>query len=176
MFSAFVSAAVAVHDAIRTTLSRVQPAEAWWRNKGEELRKDPLFEFFDEIRNDIQHQGLNPLERMIRSFPEPSLFLAEPGPLGDDALASSKELMALVAGVAAEAYRQFWSHLNIPASYSLDDLRGSGASLEQVEAEFGLHRGWSGGADVPDEERLERLKVYSQTAADDLVRKYIAAV
>jgi hypothetical protein len=174
MFSAFVTAAVAVRDAIYTTLARLPGAETWWRSKCRWLEAQPRFKYFEGVRNDIQHQGLNPLQGLSQSMVSVSVsfYLADDSPDGREAVPAAQRVMALLVSVAKEAYSHFWASLDLPSSYSLEDLARTGASLEQIEAEFGLPPGSSGEFGRSDSERLHFLKIYSQTATRALEAKY----
>ena len=63
-FSAFVSAARSVTDALRATMSGIADFEQWYRGVQAGLKADPLVPLFVEIRNNSVHRGLNPLNRV----------------------------------------------------------------------------------------------------------------
>ncbi len=63
-FSAFVSAARSVTDAIRASLVDTPSFDAWYANAMGALTADPLTKHFAEIRNKVIHTGDNPLNRV----------------------------------------------------------------------------------------------------------------
>jgi hypothetical protein len=175
-YSAFLAAAIAVRDAIDRTLRGAAHFDTWWKAKKATLEAAPAFDRCRKLRNRIQHEGLNQLAGWSRShLGEVSVFLAAEAPeqlLGDDAVAVGKSLMTVLTQLAAEAYGQFWTSLDLSEGYSLAELARNGGTLEQIEAEFGLPARWSGDDNASEDVRLERLKVYSRTATEPLLRKY----
>jgi hypothetical protein len=63
-FSAFVTAARSVTDAMCVSMKGVQGFKVWFDEALKSLKTDPLVPFFVEIRNEVVHEGLNPLNRV----------------------------------------------------------------------------------------------------------------
>ena len=63
-FSAFVTAARSVTDAMRVSMKGVPGFKAWFDEALKRLKTDPLAPFFVEIRNEVVHEGINPLNRV----------------------------------------------------------------------------------------------------------------
>jgi hypothetical protein len=81
--------------------------------------------------------------------------------------------MALLVRITSDAFERFWSYLDLSPTLTMAQLVEQGTSLEQIEEEFGLPRGWSGDEHVALEIRIERLQTYSRTDIDRLKQKYV---
>ena len=80
--------------------------------------------------------------------------------------------MELLVDIAQEAFVKYWFALDLPNDVTVARVQEQGRTLEDIEEEFGLPRGWSGGGNRTCDERLELLKVYSRTDIRRLIAKY----
>ena len=78
--------------------------------------------------------------------------------------------MAILVKITTEAYAHFWTSLDLPENFTMEDLATRGQTIEDIEEEFGYPRGWSAGR--PDEERLWWMKEFSKTEIADLTARY----
>lgn len=172
-FSAFISAARSVTYALQVCLKNFSDFTVWYDDRRSLLRSDPIARYFHEIRNQVIHVGLNPLETQTRDYLGVSQFfvVGERAP-EQNAVRAAEHYMALLVKVARDAYAKFWSALDLPPDLTLEQLQQRGKTLEAVEEEFGLPPGWTAMPDATAESRLEHLKIYSATDIERLAQRY----
>lgn len=128
-----------------------------------------------KIRNQVVHEGLNPLGVLTRTLHLGTvdvLLVGEWLPLSENnARVVCGRATFLVALACSEAYVLWWSSLDIPANVTIEELTERGLTLEVIELELGLPSGWSASKEATAEDRLRRLRRYSQTAAKELVSR-----
>jgi hypothetical protein len=86
-FSAFLSAFASVFDTIDRTLRDVDGFLPWWDALEEDLLTDATVAYLWTIRNQVVHEGLNPLGSIRRSLPlgtTEALLLGEWLPLSEN--------------------------------------------------------------------------------------------
>ncbi len=172
-FSAFVSATRSVTYAIQACLKRAPGFSEWYAGRRAELTNDPLAKYFLCARNTSVHVGLNPLGLLQRSMLGTSEFFLYGEKVPErNAVAGATRYMSSLVDIAGEAFSKFWSFLDLSHDVTLASLLRDGHSIEDIEAEFGLPKGWSRGEGRTDEERLELLKQYSRTDIQRLRQKY----
>lgn len=174
-FSAFVSAYASIYDATDRALRDVDGFIDWWDEREAHLLTDPTVAYVWKVRNQIVHEGLNPLGVLTRGMIGDSevLLVGEHLPLSEDnAVLVCGRAMYLIAATCAEVYTLWWSSLDLPAELTIADLSDSGMSFEAIELELGVPAGWSGGEGITSENRLQVLRAYSQTAAKELLWRY----
>jgi hypothetical protein len=152
MFSAFVSAARSVTFALQASLKGAPGFTEWYDQKQDKLRKDRLARFFHECRTDAQHLGLNPVmvgvsgeNRRLYFFdqPEPDRYSYLPE---EDVLTACRLQMRRICEIIDDAYRDFGLLIDPDQIYTPDGLQRLGRSIEDVEEEIGLPRGYT---DIP---------------------------
>jgi len=171
LFSAFLSAARSVTYALQKCLGALGDFDGWYEDWRKELETHPNANYFKGIRDQVIHQGLNPLQGRIQDTMTQSVlfYLTDAAPERDVVVAASS-YMAILVRIAADAYDRFWKSIDLPNDLTLEDLAERGRTIADVEEELGYPRGWSEGR--PAEERLELLKVFSKTEIARLTARY----
>jgi hypothetical protein len=171
-FSAFVSACRSVTFAIQATLHKVDDFKEWWPGKQKILRNNALASYLKGVRDQVTHVGLNPLGIHRRGmFSSEFLFVGGSAP-EENAGKAAMVYMELLVDIAMEAFAKYWFSLDLPNDLTVAMIQEQGRTLEDIEEEFGLPRGWSEGGNKTPDARLELLKVYSRTEICRLVAKY----
>lgn len=166
-FSAFVSSIRTVTFALQASLSDAPGFAEWYAGQRDALRRNRLSRFFHECRTDGQHLGLNQINFVAADgmgtryhFGQPERDRYEYLP-EEDVLTACRSQMALICGVIDAAYREFGLLIDPDQIYTPDGLSRLSKSIEDVEEELGLPRGftdipWDG----PDKEarRLAHLR------------------
>lgn len=171
-FSAFLSAARSVMYALQKCLGGLAHSDGWYEERQRELKDHAVATYFKEIRDQVIHEGLNPLEREVRGvggFYGVTFLLVEDAPQRDVVVAGTA-YMAILVRIAGEAYMRFWTSIDLPANFTPEDLAAQGQTIEDIEEEFGYPRGWS--AERPEGERLAWMKEFSKTEMERLRRRY----
>lgn len=171
-FSAFLSAARSVTFALQKCLGGLAHFDAWYEDRQRELKDHPIAAYFKGIRDQVIHEGLNPLERHVRGVGgiiRSNFYLVEGAP-EQDVVVAGRSYMAILVRIAAEAYERFWTSIDLPATLTLEDLAARGQTIEDIEEEFGYPRGWS--ASPPLEQRLAWMKEFSKTEIAELRQRY----
>lgn len=63
-FSAFVSAARSVTHALQKSMKGVDGFDEWYKDTMVRLQTHALARYFKEVRNEVVHEGINPLDRV----------------------------------------------------------------------------------------------------------------
>lgn len=170
-FSAFTVSITAVPDAITRTLAGVPGYWPWWDTTSTTLTVHPELAMLRAIRNQIVHEGLNPLGLFRRSHLSTESFITDD--TGDhDAVEIGTRAMAKVVATVREAYATFWTALDLPATLTGTDLEIAGRTLEMIEQELGLPPGTSSTYATTQAERLSWLKEYSRTVIAEIGHRY----
>jgi hypothetical protein len=177
-FSAFVSAARSVTFALQAVMDGQPGFAEWYSKKQGEMRGDPVCRFFVTYRNEVLKTGelpivggythrfsrsmisgnkLQPLERT--AFIQRAMSNHDGGTCEEepDAVASCCEYMQKVVALVASCYTDFGPIIDPDQHYTLDNLRKINKSVEDVEEELGLPRGWTAIGEGTNEERLRAL-------------------
>jgi hypothetical protein len=171
-FSAFLSAARSVTFALQKCVSGLAHFDGWYEDRQKELRNHPIATYFKDIRDQVIHQGLNPLQTEARSvlgLIGVNFYLVDGAPERDVVVAGTA-YMAILVRISGEAYERFWTSIDLPETLTPEDLAVRGQTIEDIEEEFGLARGWS--ASLPLDQRLAWMKVFSRTEMSRLRQRY----
>jgi hypothetical protein len=171
-FSAFLSAARSVTFALQKCLGSLAHFDGWYEDRQNELRGHTAANYFKGIRDQVLHQGLNPLRshaRGVGGIIGSNFYLVDGAPERDVVVAGAS-YMAILVRVAGEAYERFWTSIDLPARLTLADLAARGQTIEDIEHELGFPRGQS--PDVPIEERLAWMKELSKSEIARLKQRY----
>jgi hypothetical protein len=174
-FSAFLSATRSVTFALQKCLTGLSSFDDWYEQRRKELKIHPMAAYFKDIRNQVIHEGLNPLGLQTRRMGISNFYLVEGAPERDVVVAGHSYMAALVS-MASMAYQRFWTGLDLPSALTLGDLTARGQTVEDLEEEFGCPRGRSEGIDRSDEERFRLIKEFSKTSIGELAERYHSGV
>ncbi len=171
-FSAFLSAARSVTFALQKCLGGLAHFDGWYEDRQNELRHHAIATYFKDIRDQVIHQGLNPLERHVRgvgAIVGSNFYLVEGAPERDVVVAGTA-YMAILVRIAGDAYERFWTSIDLPDTLTPEDLASRGQTIEDIEEEFGFSRGWS--ASLALDQRLAWMKEFSKTEISRLRHRY----
>lgn len=173
-FSAFLSSARSVTFALQKCLGGLAHFDGWYEDRQQELKLHPTATYFKTIRDQVIHEGLNPLERHVRGvggIVGSNFYLVESAP-EQDVVVAGTSYMAILVRIAGEAYQRFWTSVDLPVTFTPEDLAARGQTIEDIEEEFGFPRGWSAGEARTAEERLAWMKEFSKTEIRRLAARY----
>jgi len=189
-FSAFVSAARSVTLALQATMSGISDFEPWYRDAQAKLKADPLAPFFVEIRNDLVHKGLNPLNQvtidhlredlscqMHRHKRSHVIVLPDVHAKGSTVLADAVEASTLyfisLVNVVFECYDRFRCVVDPRWYFTRDNFSSMGKTFEDAVAELGFPPAWGACAPAGDDGwRVLRLQ-QPACQINDVFRKYV---
>jgi hypothetical protein len=171
LLSAFVSATRSVTFSVQKCLRGLSDFDEWYQHRHAELRSDPVARYFHKVRNELIHEGLNPLQSHERGDLTARFLLREDAPQRDVILAG-EQYMALLVRIVREAYLRYWTSIDLPAEFTKDDLAARGQTIEDIEEEFDFPRGWSASETRTLEERLWWMKEFSRTEITRLIERY----
>lgn len=153
-FSAFVSAARSVTLAMQSSMAGVEGFADWYASARENLKCDALAPHFVEIRNDVIHRGVNPLDRvtpivlrdeLARQFQgDRSHVLVLPLPearLVDAGRACADYFESLV-NVVFDCYQSFKRVVDPRWYFTEEAFTARGLSLKDAVLELGFPVGW----------------------------------
>ena len=189
-FSAFVSAARSVTDALRATMSGIADFEQWYRGVQAGLKADPLVPLFVEIRNNSVHRGLNPLNRVTLDHLREDLFdqmhqrershvLVLPDAHSDtstvlaDAVQASRLYFVSLVNAVFECYDRFKCVVDPQWYFTRENFSAMGKTFEDAVSELGLPSVWASCA--PSEDGGWRALRSQQPSCqiNHLFRKYV---
>lgn len=171
-FSAFVSAARSITYALQVCLKGFRDFDQWYDDQRRVLRDDPVARYFHNLRNQVIHECLNPLGRMTRTMYGTDYYLEGDAVPERDAITACRAYMSLLVRISCEAFRRFWSSLDLPETLTVAELEAQGRTIEDIEEEFDMPRGWSGGEGVTSQMRIDRMKWFSSTDIRRLSQRY----
>lgn len=159
-FSAFVSSARSITLALQATLSGVDGFAEWYELARNKLKADPLAPFFVEIRNDVVHKGINPLNQVTKAhlceylmrqmhLGKDSHVLVIPSPdvseetrLADATEACHDYFTSLVT-VIFDCYDRFRTVVDPRWHFTRDHFMLQKKTLEDALGEFGFPSDWA---------------------------------
>jgi len=170
-FSAFVSSARSVTFALQKTLNGVEGFAEWYEHARGELRADALAPYFVEIRNDVVHKGVNPLnqvtlahlcEDLARQLHKGnhSHVLVVPSPEAGsgtriaDAIEACHDYCTSLVALIFDCYDRFRTVVDPRWYFTHDNFVSDGRTLDDALAELGFPPGWTSGA--PEDENAWR--------------------
>ena len=194
-FSAFVSACRSVTFALQASLSGVSEFEEWYESVRDQLKTDPLAPYFCEVRNDVIHTGINPLNRVgvehlrehlsrqLRGSNQSHILVvssprgASSGVLVDAILASTNYFESLVS-IVFECYKRFVTTVDPRWYFTEAHFRAIGKTLGDALEELGFPPAWL--AAVPRGNTREAWRVLRaqqpRCQINDLFAKYLGQV
>jgi hypothetical protein len=158
-FSAFVTAARSVTDAMRASLEGLPGFKAWFDEALKRLKTDPLVPFFVEIRNEVVHEGINPLNRVslehlradlsrqVRGDRGHVLVLPDAGRRDSTVLVNAvdacEQFFTSVVGVVYECYSSFKTVVDARWYFTEANFSSMGKTLEDAVVELGFPPTWA---------------------------------
>ena len=189
-FSAFVSAARSVTLTMQASLKGVRDFDQWYEEIRIKLKTDRLAPHFVEIRNDIVHIGINPLnqvtlehlqEHLSRQLHQGDrahvLVLPDPNREGASVLVNAKqacrEYFTSLVSVTFECYQRFLTVVDPRWYFTQENFEAMGRTFEDAVAELGFPPEWASCAPMePDAWKALRLQ-QPPCQINDIFRKYL---
>jgi len=190
-FSAFVSAARSVTFALQASLSGVDRFDSRYEVVRDQLKTDPLAPFFLEIRNDVIHAGMNPLNQVplehLREYlslqlQQPHIrshFIILPDTRGADstvlvdAVKASMQYFTSLVSIVFDCYRRFKSVVDPRWYYTQGNFVAMGKTFEDAVVELGFPPEWASCAPTePDGWRALRSQ-QPRCQINDIFQNYL---
>ena len=173
-FSAFVSACRSVTLTIQKSLRGVSEFDAWYESAQYQLKIDPLAPYFRDVRNDVIHTGINPLNRVriehLREYlsrqiraSNRSHVLIVPSPYGAssgvlvDAIPASTDYFESLVRIVFECYKRFLTTVDPRWYFTEAHFRAMGKTLGDALVELGLPPDWLAAVPKEDEGKAWRV-------------------
>lgn len=192
-FSAFVSAARSVTLALQATMRGVPDFEAWYEGARDKLKADPLAPFFVEIRNDIVHTGLNPLNqvglehllehlrddlsRQMAGWRTHTLVLPDVRSKGAtvlaDAVEASTSYFTSLVDIVFACYERFICVVDPKWYFTHANFVAMGRTLEDALRELGFPPDWISCAPADDQAWRVLRSQQPGNQLNDLFEKYV---
>jgi hypothetical protein len=163
-FSAFVSATRSVTFAMQASLKGVPGFKNWYDSAQKQLKTDPLAPFFVEIRNELVHTGVNPLNRVSLDHLREDLtrqlhgdrrghVLVLPDGHSDstvliDAVEACEQYFTSLVSVVYECYSAFKAVVDPRWYFTEANFDSMGKTFEDAVAELGFPPNWAAGIPV----------------------------
>ena len=189
-FSAFVSAARSVTLAMQASLKGVPGFDLWYEGIRDQLITDPLAPYFVEIRNDVVHAGINPLNRVsLEHLQEdlsrqlrqqsrshvlvlPDVKRQDSSVLVDAVQACTVYYSSLVS-VVFECYQEFRTVVDPRWYFTQENFDAMGRTLEDAVLELGFPPAWASCAPAgPGGWKALRLQ-QPRCQIDDIFHRYL---
>src|SRR5262245_6042828 len=188
-FSAFVTAARSVTDAMGASLKGVSGFKAWFDEALKRLKTDTLAPFFVEIRNEVVHEGINPLNRVslehlraalsrqLRGDREHVLVLPDAQRRDStelvNAMDACEQYFSSLAGVVYECYAAFKTVVDARWYFTEAHFSSSGRSFGDALVEQGFPPTWTAGLPIgPEAWRVLRSQ-QPPCLVNDLFDRYL---
>jgi hypothetical protein len=189
-FSAFVSAARSVTLTMQASLKGVRDFDQWYDEIRGQLKTDRLAPHFVEIRNDIVHIGINPLnqvtlehlqEHLSRQLRQRDrahiLVLPDPNREGASVLVAATqactEYFTSLVSVTFECYQRFLTVVDPKWYFTTENFQAMGRTFEDAVVELGFPPEWA--SCVPMESGAWKALRLQQPPCqiNDIFRKYL---
>jgi hypothetical protein len=167
-FSAFVSAARSVTFAMQASLKGVPGFLDWYTSAQGQLKADPLAPFFVEIRNEVLHAGMSPLNRVplehlrddlarqLRADHRGHILVVPDERRGDstvlvDAVDACGQYFLSLVSVVYECYSAFKTVVDGRWYFTEANFGLLGKTFEDALVELGFPRTWTAGIPIDPE-------------------------
>lgn len=175
--SAFVSAARSVTFAMQASLHGHPGFSDWYEQQRQRLQSDATARFFVQARNEAQKIGIYHIDRGVYEAGHSTYFFQDPGneypdkPIGDMNLACRRYLTILVQ-IVYDCFKEYGPVIDPDQYYTLTNLERLGRTLEDIEEELGLPKGYT--AVLRPERRILALRgIVPPTYIDEAFIKYL---
>jgi hypothetical protein len=188
-FSAFVTAARSVTDAMRVSLKGMPGFKAWFDEVLKRLKTDPLAPFFVEIRNEVVHEGINPLNRVSLEHLRTSLSQQIRGEQGHvlvlpdaqrrdstvlvNAIDACEQYFSSLVDVVFECYVAFKTVVDPRWYFTEANFSSRGKSFEDALVELGFPPMWSAGVSIGSDYWRVLRSQQPPCLINDLFDKYL---
>ncbi len=182
--SAFVAAARSITFTLKSSISDVPKFKEWYEKHEGALRTNSLARYFLFARNESQKVGYYPIngmgstkdngrEKAIFHFDNYYPELKEEIPQAD-AISACKEYFRLLLNVIYDCFIVFGSIIDPDQYYTIENIKLLGKSIEDIEEEIGLPRGWTGMSGGTDEQRIDAIRgQFSTNSIDPIFIEYL---
>ncbi len=167
LFNAFVSSTRSVTFALQASLKGTKNSNEWYLDWQKRLKGSALARFFHNCRTDIQHVGTNFVNGVTTSPDGPILLLSD-GSFENDknvpiknAFIATDLYFRIVCHVVRDAYDRFGHVIDPEVFFSVEGLGLNNLTIEDLEQEAGLPRGWTrldGEHGFTDEDRIRLVR------------------
>jgi hypothetical protein len=173
-FSAFVSAARSVTFVLQATLNGVHGFAEWYENVRNTLKADAFAPYFIDVRNDLVHKGVNPLnavslvhlhDYLSRQFGgDHSHVLVIPSsgtPCGSeitDAIGACQGYFASLVAIIFDCYDRFRTVVDPRWYFTLENFTARGKTLEDAINELGFPPDWASSCPLEIGDALQLLR------------------
>lgn len=188
-FSAFVTAARSVTDAMRASLKGVDGFRIWFDETLKQLKTDALAPFFVEIRNEVVHEGINPLNRVSLEHLQLDLTRQLQGDRGHflvlpdahrrdstvivDAVEACEQYFSSLVVVVYECYESFRTVVDARWYFTEGNFSSRGKSFEDALVELGFPPTWAAGIPIGPEAWHALRSQQPPCLVNDLFDKYL---
>lgn len=140
--------------------------------------RERKYRFGRSISTGERHDIATSLELVMRGMFERALSASDQDdalPTEPDAIELCRRYIVRIASLVSDCYRDFDYVVDPDVHYTVEGLRKAGKTVEDVEEEFGLPKGWTALAGNTDELRLRLLSQNApRSAIKHLFQKYHA--
>ncbi|MDR1181906.1 MAG: hypothetical protein LBL13_08005 [Bacteroidales bacterium] len=164
--SAFSSAARSITFALQAAMKDIPDFEEWYEQHQNKLKQNDLARYFLEVRNLSQKVGYYPLtsghmfcdennQRQVWYFFDHFLEDEIKSPIPkEDVVTACNKYFILLLELVYECFKKFGNTID-PVQYFAHSIAEGGKSLEDIEEELGLPRGWTDIEGIPYKERVQ---------------------
>ena len=179
-FNAFVSSSRSVTFALQASMRGLDGFETWYERWQTKLRCSRLARFFHDCRTDIQHIGRNYVNGGVSGPNGPILLLSvgsfenQSGIPEPNAFIATERYFSIVCAVVRDAYVEFGHLIDPDVFFSFEGMKRNGLTLEDLEEEAGIPRGWT---ELPGDHTFndaDRLTLIRRSAAISNCRSILA--
>lgn len=173
-FSAFVSASRSVTFSVQAVMEGVDGFEGWYEVARRALKSDPLASYFVEVRNDVVHKGMNPLNKVTLDhlreslsrqlrFNDDSHVLVIPdasrqeGTALADALPVCRAYFISLLSLIYECYLEFRTVVDPRWYFTKENFVDVGKTLDDALVELGFPSSWLSNT-IPESEAWKVLR------------------
>lgn len=181
--SAFVSAARSVTFTLKASISDVAGFKEWYERYETEMKANPLARYFLFARNESQKVGYYPIggggssrdkskKGYLFYFDDYYPEMREEVPQMD-VVTACKEYFKSLLEMIYDCFKVFGPAIDPNQYYTIENLERLGKTVEDIEEEIGLPRGWTKVEGFNDKDRVDAIrKKYSTNSVDAIFIEY----
>jgi hypothetical protein len=184
-FSAFVSSARTVTFALQASLTGIDGFDTWYASRQVALRNNVLAKFFHDTRTQNQHIGETPFRggsmrrhedgsMHVLYYFMPAAFDSKEKMPALDVESACRQYLQDIVKIVFDGYRDFGRVIDPDQYHTVENLQRIGLTVEDIEEELGIPRGWTFVGPGHDEDRLRLLRREAGgTDIDEMFEKYL---
>ncbi len=161
--SAFITSARSITYSMQAVMKNIDGFNEWYEAIQNNLKKEPLAQFFHKFRNINHHIGENIVSSGISGPDTPIKWFFHPTaniPVvpKEDVEEACKQYFCLLLEIVYQGYQEFGSNIDAHQYYTAENFEKIGKTIDDADEEIIGIRGWTFVSGMSEEYRWKALR------------------